>query len=42
MSVLRTAGQQNRPLFETIKTLLMNAWAGKTPGLLTDILADSS
>jgi len=42
MSVLRTARQQNRPLFETIKTLLMNAWAGKNPGLLTDILVDSS
>ena len=42
MSVLRTARQQNRPLFETIKTLLMNAWAGKNPGLLTDVLADSS
>ena len=42
MSVLRTARQQNRPLFETIKTLLMNAWAGKNPGLLTDVLIDSS
>ena len=42
MSVLRTARQQNRPLFETIKTLLMNAWAGKNPGLLTDALVDSS
>jgi transposase len=42
MSVLRTARQQNRPLFETIKTLLMNAWAGKNPGLLTDVLLDSS
>jgi len=38
MSVVRTAVQQQRPLFETIKTLLMNAWAGKNPGLLTDIL----
>ena len=42
MSVLRTARQQNRPLFETIKTLLMNAWAGKNPGLLTDVPLDSS
>jgi len=42
MSVLRTARQQNRPLLETIKTLLMNAWAGKNPGFLTDVLADSS
>jgi hypothetical protein len=42
MSVVRTAVQQQRPLFETIKTLLMNAWAGRNPGLLTDILADSS
>ena len=42
MSVIKTAQQQNRPLFETIKTLLMNAWAGKNPGLLTDVLANSS
>jgi transposase len=42
MSVLRTARQQNRPLFETIRTLLMNAWAGKNPGLLTDVLDDTS
>jgi hypothetical protein len=41
MSMVRTAVQQQRPLFETIKTLLMNAWAGVNPGLLTDILADS-
>jgi len=37
MSVLRTAYQQGHPLFETIKTLLMASWAGKNPGLLTDI-----
>ena len=42
MSVLRTARQQNQPLFETIKTLLMNAWAGKNPGLLTDILTSDT
>jgi hypothetical protein len=42
MSVVRTAVQQQRPLFDTIKTLLMNAWAGRNPGLLTDILLDSS
>jgi transposase len=42
MSVLRTARQQARPLFETIRTLLMNAWAGKNPGLLTDVLTESS
>jgi transposase len=42
MSVIKTAQQQDRPLFETIKTLLMNAWAGKNPGLLTDALANSS
>ena len=30
LSVIKTAQQQNRPLFETIKTLLMNACAGKT------------
>jgi transposase len=38
MSVLRTAVQQNRPLLETIKALLTASWAGKNPGLLTDIL----
>jgi len=38
MSVLRTALQQNRPLLETIKTLLTASWSGKNPGLLTDIL----
>ncbi len=42
MSVLHAARQQNRPLFETIKTLLMNAWAGMNPGLLADVLVDSS
>ena len=42
MSVLRTARQQNRPLCETIRTLLMNAWADKNPGLLTDVLANTS
>ena len=42
MSMVRTAVQQQRPLFETIRTLLMNAWAGVNPGLLTDVLADSS
>jgi len=42
MSVVRTASQQDRPLFATIKTLLSNAWAGKNPGLLTDIFVDSS
>ncbi len=42
MSVLRTAQQQSQPLLETIKTLLMASWAGKNPGLLTDILANPS
>jgi hypothetical protein len=42
MSVVKTAQQQNRPLFETIKTLLMNAWSGKNPGLLTDVPTNSS
>ena len=42
LSVLRTAQQQNRPLLETIKTLLMASWAGKNPGLLTDTLVDTS
>ena len=42
LSVLRTAQQQNRPLLETIKTLLMASWSGKNPGLLTDMLANTS
>ena len=42
MSVIKTAQQQNRPLFETIKTRLMIAWAGKNPGLLTDVQANAS
>jgi transposase-like protein len=40
MSVLRTAVQQEEPLLETIKTLLLANWAGENPALLTDILAD--
>jgi transposase len=42
MSVLKTTVQQDRPLFDTLKTLMMNAWAGKNPGLLTDILTNTS
>ena len=42
MSAVRTAVQQQRPPFETIKTLLTSAWAGKNPGLLTDILSNTS
>lgn len=42
MSVVRTALQQDRPLLETIRTLLKNAWAGINPGLLTDVLANTS
>jgi hypothetical protein len=42
MSVLRTARQQALPLMETFKRLLMTAWAGGEPGLLTDKPADSS
>lgn len=38
MSVLRTAAQQEEPLLETIKTLLIANWAGENPALLTDIL----
>jgi transposase len=37
LSVLKTALQQNCPLFETIKTLLKSHWAGENPGLLTDV-----
>jgi len=36
MSVMRTARQQNLPIFETFKELLMAAWANEPPGLLTD------
>jgi transposase-like protein len=42
MSVLRTARQQNLPIFETFKRLLMNAWASKPAGLLTDKTTNSS
>ena len=42
MSVMRTARQQALPMFETLKRLLMNAWAGKDPGFLTDTAAGSS
>ena len=42
MSVVRTALQQDRPLLETIRTLIQNAWAGINPGLLTDVLANTS
>jgi len=42
MSVLKTASQQERPLFDTLKTLMMNTWAGKNPGLLTDALSNTS
>ena len=42
MSVMRTARQQALPMFETIKRLLMNAWAGKDPGFLTDTATGSS
>ena len=37
MSVLRTIKQQSLPMFETIKSLLRNAWSGENPGLLTDV-----
>lgn len=42
MSVMRTARQQNLPMFDTIKRLFMNAWANKEPGLLTNIQPNSS
>lgn len=42
MSVLRTARQQNRPMYQTIQRLLMDAWANKDPGLLTNLPNDSS
>jgi hypothetical protein len=40
-SAMWTAAQQNRPLLEAIKTLLKANWAGKNPGLLTDIFQPS-
>jgi hypothetical protein len=42
MSVMRTARQQNRPMYQTIQQLLMDAWANKDPGVLTNLPADSS
>jgi transposase len=42
MSVMRTARQQNLPIFDTIKRLLMTAWANQPAGLLTDTPADTS
>jgi hypothetical protein len=38
MSILRTARQQNRPLLETLKTLLTAAWSGTNPAVLSDLL----
>lgn len=37
LSILRTAMQQECPLFQTTKTLLAAHWAGENPALLTDI-----
>jgi hypothetical protein len=34
-SVLHTARQQGRDVLGTLKQLLMDCWAGKTPRLLT-------
>jgi transposase len=34
-SVCRTARKQGRDVLETMKQLLIDAWAGKPPGLLT-------
>jgi len=42
VSVLKPASQQERPLLDTLKTLMMNTWAGKNPGLLTDVLSNTS
>jgi len=38
-SILRTARQQHRDLFDTLKTLLAASWAGRDPALLTDLAA---
>jgi transposase len=35
-SVMRTAEQQGRDVFETIRTLMRASWSGKDVGLLTD------
>jgi transposase len=37
LSVVKTALQQDCPLFETIKALLKSHWAGENPALLTDV-----
>ena len=42
MSVMRTARQQNLPVFETFKKLLMAAWANQPPGLLTNTPTNTS
>jgi len=42
MSVTRTIRQQNLPVLETFKRLLMAAWANEPPGLLTNLPASSS
>ena len=36
MSMMRKARQQNLPIFETFKELLMAVWAHEPPGLLTE------
>jgi hypothetical protein len=36
-SVMRTAGQQGRPVLETIKMLLRAEWSGKDIALLTEL-----
>jgi len=42
LSVLRTACQQNKPLVETLSTLLKAHWAGENPALLTDTFAHAA
>jgi transposase len=42
LSILRTARQQNRPLLETLKTLLLAAWSGTNPAVLSDLLEKSA
>jgi transposase len=42
LSIARTIRQQNLPMLETFKSMLMAAWANQPPGLLTDTPAQAS
>jgi hypothetical protein len=42
LSIARTIRQQNLPMLQTFKSMLMAAWANQPPGWLTDTPAESS